>query len=282
MKALIPRLMSIVSRLFPRLGAAIAWYFWFRPHGRKSRRYPEGAEEFTFDVLEHVVNGFTLGAGEPVILLHGWGGVATDMAPLAAALADAGYQAVVPDLPGHGADRKSTTDVFRMAAAVDALVARYGRPAAVVAHSFGAVVTFAAFQHGGVDRAVLVAPAINSEWFLEVFRAQLGLGDRAFARFRKRFVGYAGPQIIEVLGGNGDIRGAEILILHDPDDDRTPFVHSAEFAGTRTETGLVAIPESGHKGILRDAVTREAVLGFIASGLTGPTAGAIPAAGVAR
>lgn len=281
MKALIPRLVSMVSRLFPRLGARIAWYFWVRPHGRSTRSYPEGAEEFSFDVLEHRVNGFTLGAGEPVILLHGWGGVSTDMAPLAGALAEAGYLAVVPDLPGHGSDPKSATDVFRMAAAVDALVAEFGRPAAVVAHSFGAVVTFAAFQHGGVAKAVLVAPAVNSEWFLEVFRRQLGVADRAFQRFRGRFAAYAGPQITEVLGGRGDIHDAEILILHDPEDDRTPFAHSAEFAAGRSGTQLVDVPGSGHKGILRNAVTREATVDFIAAGSSGRVAPAIPSAGVA-
>jgi len=272
---------SIVSRLSPRLGARIAWHFWFRPHGRDARRLPEAAEPFSLEVLEHDVDGFTLGAGEPVILLHGWGGVSTDMAPLAGALAEAGYLAVVSNLPGHGSDTKSATDVFRMAAAVDALVTEFGRPAAVVAHSFGAVVAFAAFQHGGVDRVVLVAPAVSSEWILDVFRAQLGLADRAFRRFRARFAAYAGPQILEIMGGRGDIRDAEILILHDPGDDRTPYAHSAEFAAGRPGTRLVDVLDSGHKGILRNSVTREATIDFVAEGLSRPAAPAISSAGVA-
>ncbi|MDX2344564.1 MAG: hypothetical protein QNL12_12905 [Acidimicrobiia bacterium] len=40
-----------------------------------------------------------------MLLLHGWGGASTDMAPLASSLAAAGLQAVFLDLPGYGSDR---------------------------------------------------------------------------------------------------------------------------------------------------------------------------------
>jgi pimeloyl-ACP methyl ester carboxylesterase len=52
-------------------------------------------------VMGRDISGFTLGNGDVVLLLHGWGGAATDMSSLADAVADAGYQAVVPNLPGH-------------------------------------------------------------------------------------------------------------------------------------------------------------------------------------
>ena len=264
MKRFIAKAVSIASRLSARLGSALAWYLWFHPHGRPNTRLPDGADPFSLTVFDHDLEGFTLGAGEPVLLLHGWGGASTDMAPLAATVAGAGYRAVVPDLPGHGSDRGSYADVFRMAAAVDAVFALFGRPRAVVAHSFGAVVAFASFPQGGPERVVLVAPAIEGTVFLDTFRTQLGLSDKAFARFTTRFHRFAGPHLMDVLAGKGDIPGADMLILHDPEDDRTPFADAAAYARRRSETKLVEVPDTGHKGILRDGFARAETAAFIA------------------
>lgn len=257
------RLVSLVSRIAPRLGARLAWYLWVHPHGRRNAEYPAGADLFDLEVFGHKMVGFTLGEGQPVLLVHGWGGASTDMAPLAEAIADAGYLAVVPDLPGHGSDRGSYSDVFRMAATVDAAVGSFGPALAVVAHSFGALVTFAAFQHGGPERVVLVAPAVNGEWFLDVFQTQVDLSERAFVRFRKRFEAFAGTYLMRVLAGEGDVAGAEILVLHDPDDDRTPYADAAAYASSRAATRLVDVAGSGHKGILRDPATLAEATAFI-------------------
>src|SRR5262245_6769233 len=43
-----------------------------------------------------------VGTGALVVLTHGWGGRAAQMAPLAAALAQRGFCAVIVDIAGHG------------------------------------------------------------------------------------------------------------------------------------------------------------------------------------
>jgi pimeloyl-ACP methyl ester carboxylesterase len=42
------------------------------------------------------------GEGPVVVLVHGWGGQATQMAPLAAQIADQGYRCIALDVTGHG------------------------------------------------------------------------------------------------------------------------------------------------------------------------------------
>lgn len=264
-KIWIPRLVSIISRLSPRLGARIAWYLWVHPHGRKNTRYPANAKVFEVEVHGHELGGFTLGDGEPVLLLHGWGGASTDMAPLAAALAEEGYLAVVPDLPGHGSDSQKYTDGFRMVATAQAVVQRFGMPQAVVAHSFGAVVTFATFAYGGPDRVVLIAPAIRGMRFFDVFGETLRLSRKANEIFTKRAIAFAGPAFMNIFEGYGDVSGAELMILHDPNDDRTPFVDSEAYVERSPATRLIEVPEAGHKGILRDGKTRSETVAFIVS-----------------
>ncbi len=261
--ALIPKIVGLISRLSARLGSRIAWYLWFHPHGRPNTSYPDGARSFSLAVAGHEISGFTLGSGDPVLLLHGWGGASTDMAPIAASVAEAGLHAVVPDLPGHGSDRGTDTDVLRMAAAVDAVSSRFGLPRAVVAHSFGAVVTFGAFPHGGPDRVVLIAPAIRGRRFVDEFARIVNLSEKAFRRFEARFESFAGPHLMEVMAGNGDVPRADMMILHDPADDRTPYGDAAAYAARRPATKMVDVPDTGHKGILRDGDARREMVSFI-------------------
>jgi pimeloyl-ACP methyl ester carboxylesterase len=265
MMSYVAKVISLVSRLSARLGSSLAWYLWSHPHGRPNTRLPVDAAPFSLAVFDHDLHGFTLGRGEPVLLLHGWGGASADMAPLAAAVAEAGFRAVVPDLPGHGSDRGSYADVFQMAATVDAVSNLYGLPVAVVAHSFGAVVAFASFPQGGPERVVLIAPAIEGARFLDVFRIQVGLSDKAFVRFYDRFRRFAGPHLMDVLAGRGDVPRAEMLILHDPEDDRTPFDAAADYAACRSATALIEVPGAGHKGILRDRTALSETVAFLVS-----------------
>ena len=254
---------SVASRVAPRLGGAVAESLWFRPRGRPMRNLPEGAEIFSLAVMGRDVSGFTLGSGDVVLLLHGWGGAGSDMSSLACAVAEAGYQAVVPNLPGHGPDRKSKTDLFTMAAAVDALGALFGRPRAVVAHSFGAPATFAAFPHGGPERVVLIAPAIRGERFYNYFIRQLGLGKRAQRNFMSRFERFAGPHLMGVMTGDGDVPGADMLVIHDPADDRTAFEDSLDYVDRRAASRLISVTGTGHKRILSDQRTIVETVAFL-------------------
>ena len=52
-------LVAVISRVWPWLGAQIASYLWFHPHGRDNSRYPDGAISFDLKVVGHEISGFT-------------------------------------------------------------------------------------------------------------------------------------------------------------------------------------------------------------------------------
>jgi pimeloyl-ACP methyl ester carboxylesterase len=82
------------------------------------------------------------GDGPPVVLVHGWGGSASNWVELAPALAR-GRRVVVPELPGHGgsAALPGAESLVPFADAVAAALAQEGGgPAPVVGHSLGGVV----------------------------------------------------------------------------------------------------------------------------------------------
>jgi pimeloyl-ACP methyl ester carboxylesterase len=121
--------------------------------------------ELWLDVAGARMHARVLGAGAPVVLLHGYGVSGTYMLPLARELS-ASYQVLVPELPGQGKSEprpglrtvRELADAFGEwleAAALDA--------PAVVANSLGCqVVTELAMREPGrVGPLVLVGPTVD-------------------------------------------------------------------------------------------------------------------------
>jgi len=217
---------------------------------------------FTLEILNRQIAGYTLGEGVPVFLFHGWGGARTDMNTIAEGFAASERLAVVVDLPGHGSDRGSRTDLFVMASTIDAVCEVFGTPDVVVAHSFGALAAMTTFPHGGPRRVIFFAPALQSEKALRYFVAKVGLTSQAIGHFFERMDRFAGPKVSEILRGNGTIPGAEVLIFHDPMDNRTPYEDSVAYAETNPTADLIAVHGVGHLDILFDPGAIERAVAF--------------------
>src|SRR5688572_6310287 len=80
------------------------------------------------------------GEGDPVVLLHGWGGSVDSMRPTAQLLSQSGFKAYVLDLPGFGKSQlpPQAWDVPRYAAFVlDYLDTAGLEKVHLIGHSFG-------------------------------------------------------------------------------------------------------------------------------------------------
>lgn len=210
------------------------------------------------------VPGYETGSGPLVIAMHGWGGRAAQMAPLARALAAAGHRVVVPQLPGHAGG--PATDIKQGAAVVRAVIEDVGEPVAVVAHSFAAMVLRLAFAEQAPERVVLVAPALDVNDALQVFGDRLHLLPWARTGLRRRLRGWdpsLWPIVSDLLPTQ--LPGADVLIVHDPADGDTPFARSAELAAVRPDTSIVALDGAGHSRILSNQETLELVTAFLAA-----------------
>lgn len=101
-----------------------------------------------------------MGAGLPVLLLHGTGATTHSWRALAPLLAQAGCDVLAPDLPGHGfsGPLPRPPSLPAMAQAVAALLDQVGfRPALAVGHSAGAAIIVEMRLDGLLDPRGVVA-----------------------------------------------------------------------------------------------------------------------------
>lgn len=212
------------------------------------------------------VAAWSWGSGPAVLLAHGWGGAAVDMAPLAERLQAAGYRAVLFDFPAHGRSAGRRTNMLEWLRMIRAVAASVGPVHALVGHSFGgAAMAIALAEHRmDVRGAVLLAPAIGPGLFVDRFTGAIGLpADRAEGMMR---------HITETIGREPrslDARWAAThlhvpaLVVHDPADREVPWAHGQAIADAWPGSRLVAAEGLGHRRLLRDERTLSTVTDFI-------------------
>jgi pimeloyl-ACP methyl ester carboxylesterase len=213
------------------------------------------------------VAAWSWGSGPAVLLAHGWGGTAADMAPLAERLQAAGYRAVLSDFPAHGRSPGRRTNMVEWLRATKAVAAAVGPVHALAGHSFGAAtVAIALAEHEMVDvrGAVLLAPVIGPALFVDRFSGAIGLpAARAEGMMR---------HIAETIGREPrslDARWAAThlhvpaLVVHDPADREVPWAHGESIADAWPGSRLVAAEGLGHRRLLRDERILAMVTEFI-------------------
>ena len=208
-------------------------------------------------------------AGLRVLLVHGWAGDAADMAPIAAALVRGGHEAVLVDMPAHGASTGRSTSLVEWMWALRAIAAEHGPFDAIVGHSFGGAAVTLAMGELGIDasRVVLLAPA-GSPWdFVRQFGAAVGLPADRGAGMMRRLSARVGrtPQSLDPREAARRV-AVPALVLHDPADDEVPWSHGEAVASALPHARLVARPGTGHRRILRDPVTIAEVVEFVGRG----------------
>jgi pimeloyl-ACP methyl ester carboxylesterase len=208
------------------------------------------------------VTGFEVGSGPLVLALHGWGGRPAQMAPVARALAAAGWRVAIPELPGHaGGD---VTDIKQGAAALRMVLEHVGAPEVVVGHSFASMVMRLAFAESAPPSVILIAPALDVNDAVQVFGDRLRLLPWARRGLRRRLEAWDPDLWPSVSGVRPDqMPGTEMVIIHDPADDETPFIRSAELAAIRPLTSIAVVDGVGHTRILSDPDVMDRVVASV-------------------
>jgi pimeloyl-ACP methyl ester carboxylesterase len=270
-----------LDRAAPRLAARWAERIWFtlpRTAARRSAGHP-GGTRFVATMSGSGVGaaaglvGEVWGDGPPVYLVHGWAGHRGQFAEFVGPLVARGYRVVAFDMPSHGdssagafGPRSSTLVEFT--SALVSVVARYGRPHAIVAHSAGAVATAGALCDGmRADLVVMLAPMASVQSYLGQFAATLGFGERTIKRLVPRVERRVDAPLrhfdVPEIGRAVDV--PKTLVIHDRNDRSTAVTDGAAVAASWPGARLKVTTGLGHTRILRSPDVVAEAVDFIAS-----------------
>lgn len=267
--------LTVAQRVWPALAVRAASRLFLTPLPPKwlqRSTSPGGGwriEPWPFENASLALHSFWGPAEAPLVLLvHGWGGHAGQMRPLADALRSRGLRPVIIEMPGHGHSAGMRSTLPQFARAIDYVANRLREQGSevrvLVAHSLGATAAaYAAGRGVGIDRLVLLAPAASPPAFTRLFAHVFGLSERTRAAMQARIearesmlmplfeAGAAGPRIV-----------APTLVVHDRQDAMNRFGDGQAFADAIPGARLLATDGLGHRKILKDEQVLEAVAQF--------------------
>lgn len=215
------------------------------------------------------------GTGDRVVLvLHGWRGRASQLAPLVRELVAEGFRVVSFDAPAHGSSPDGPADIRDWVAAAEGLHRTHGPFDAIVGHSLGGLAALTAARSTvPTGRVAVVAGVGRPDPFLTEFTRTLGLDDATRTHLERAFHARIGESRESAAERYDAVEhplpaGTELLVVHDRDDRRMPDhdavrLHDAHAGRSR----LVRTAGLGHTRLLSSDVTLDALTAFATGGL---------------
>ncbi|HET9590835.1 MAG TPA: alpha/beta hydrolase [Anaerolineales bacterium] len=210
----------------------------------------------------------TWGQGPAVLLMHGWGGARAQMTGFVDPLLAAGYRVVAYDQPAHGESDGKTTNLLEIAPTMDLIAQREGPFHAIIAHSFGTLIT----SHALVNRNF--PPPARLVYFgsfnrlmdsLPRFQALAQLSDEIMQGLRTMIYENFGPFVLDSITNEALTPRIHIpaLMFHDRADNVTPVEDSRAIARVWKHARFIETKGLGHRGALQSREIHEQVVKFL-------------------
>ena len=252
--------------LWPALGVRAAARLFCTPLPPKwlNRRTHWGREwqrtAWPFEGAELTVHAQAAAPHGPVALMvHGWGGHAGQLKPLAESLAQQGLRPVLLEMPAHGRSAGTAGTLPQFARAIDYAVGRLQQEGHTVGlllgHSLGAnAAAYAASRGLGIGKLVLLAPPASPRNYTRYFAQVFGLSEATRAAMQRRLEEREGVlmQHFEPRAVAPRIR-VPTLVVHDRGDRINGFADGQAFAHAIQGAQLLATEGLGHRRMLKGA-----------------------------
>ena len=202
-----------------------------------------------------------------VLLMHGWGGRATQLWPFIQPLLDRGFAVLGLDAPGHGQSEGRTSSLPQFIAALTTAIRQ--PLTGVIAHSLGGAATVLAMDRGLMaERVVLIAPPVDLEAYSRRFARFIGLPERLRRAMQEQFEHRLQLpwQALDPRSTAARSENTAALVVHDRGDREVPFEAGMSLADVWPGSRRLVTSHLGHRRVLRSPVVVEAVVDFIRRG----------------
>jgi pimeloyl-ACP methyl ester carboxylesterase len=273
MKALITRIigacLNSLAYIAPTKAADIGFQLFCRPIRvpltEKQKLFLNKAWQETFDHNGIKIQTYRWGTGEKkILLLHGWQSHSYRWKIYVEELSK-NYTVYSLDAPGHGLSGGNHLSAPIYSEVIEEQMKRVGGIDAMIAHSVGAFSALYTFYRNPklkVEKIITLASPGEASEFFDFYSRTLRLSKKSTQLITKRFVEhfqktpafFSAPSFASTL----DIPG---LIIHDEDDDETPFHHAERIHKAWKKSKLIKTKGFGHN--LKSAEVIKEVVQFV-------------------
>jgi pimeloyl-ACP methyl ester carboxylesterase len=207
-------------------------------------------------------------SGPAVLLMHGWGGARAQMTGFVDPLLFAGYRVVAFDQFGHGESAGKMTNLLEIAPHMDLIAQREGPFQAILAHSFGTLITSYALVERNLPppaRLVYFGAFNRLMDSLPRFQVQAGISDEIMDGLHALLYQNFGREVLEAITNESLAPRIPIptLMFHDRADNVTPVEDSRTIARVWKSAHLIETEGLGHRGALQSKSVHEQVMKFL-------------------
>jgi len=206
--------------------------------------------------------------GPAVLLMHGWGGARAQMTGYVDPLVEAGYRVVAFDQPAHGESDGKMTNILEIAPTMDLIAEREGPFEAIIAHSFGTLITSYVLGNRGFPppaRLIYLGSFNRLLDSLPRFQVLAGLPDAIIDGLQVTTYENFGKDVLDAIWNEKMTQKIDIpvLMFHDKADNVTPIEDSRAIARAWKSARLIETEGLGHRGALQSLEVHKQVVNFL-------------------
>ena len=215
------------------------------------------------------------GATATIVILHGWGGNAEQMLPMALPFHRAGMNVLLMDARSHGrSDRDNFSSLPRFAEDLEKVIEwlkqtypEYSRKIAVLGHSVGGgAVLLAASRRSDIDAVISVSAFAHPEWMMQRFLNRLPIPDFLITfviRYVEKVIGYRYEDIAPI-NTICHIK-CPVLLVHGKEDLTVPAEDALVIKRgcDRPNIKLLMVQNAGHESVEKIRSHEKELLQFL-------------------
>ena len=224
------------------------------------------------------------GATSTMVILHGWGGNAEQMLPMALPFHQAGMNVLLLDARNHGrSDRDSFSSLPRFAEDLEKAIEwlkrtypEYSRKIALLGHSVGGgAVLLTASRRSDIDAVISISAFAHPKWMMQRFLKQVHVPSFLITfviRYVEWLIGYR-YEVIAPINTICDIK-CPVLLVHGKADRTVPVKDALtiERGCRRPYIRLLMVENAGHESVEKIKAQEKELVQFLRdSGFTLPS-----------
>jgi len=233
----------------------------------QEQKFQEQADISTIPAEPAELTVYSWGKGKTILLVHGWGGRATQLGSFVEPLVELGYRVLAFDAPAHGKTAGKQTNVLEFAQAIKTVVEKEGSIDSIITHSLGSAATAVVLDEGLVARKIVFLGAVcYISTTVTMFSKSARLTQELEQELRELMELKFGQDVWDKLSVDKRVNNLKIpaLLFHDCNDREIPLEESIAINQSWSGSQLITTSRLGHRRILRDKEVIRQAVNFIA------------------